>query len=344
MKKYFPFVLKTSLILVYLVIVAGALVRMTGSGMGCPDWPKCFGYYIPPTKIETLQWKPNKPFEKGQVIILNEKLWVANTNFITGKNYNPAQFDAFTKHDYADFNATKTWIEYINRLIGALAGLACFILAIFSFSYYKTNKNIIYLSWLIVFAMGFQGWLGAKVVYSVLNPIKITLHMLVALVIVALLLSVLKKVNYFKNSQVYNSKIKLILLFTLLLTVIQITFGTQVRQSVDEQIKSGYSIEIFGLYKPDLYFYFHRSFSILVVLTNLYLFQIMYKSKKVNSLIFSVLTVLFIEILTGILMYYFKFPFSTQAFHLVLASILFGIQFYMFIDQIPKKKQLIELV
>ena len=65
MKKYFLKSAKTTLILVYLVIIAGALVRMTGSGMGCPDWPKCFGYYIPPTDIKELTWTPNREFEEG---------------------------------------------------------------------------------------------------------------------------------------------------------------------------------------------------------------------------------------------------------------------------------------
>ena len=180
MQRYFLKTAKLALILVYLVIVAGALVRMTGSGMGCPDWPKCFGYYIPPTEKATLIWSPNHDYEKGHVIIVDEKLLVAKSDFTSGVIFDKNQFKAFTKHDYAEFDATKTWIEYLNRLIGALAGLVVFIMAIFSISFWKTNKQLCILSWFSVFLMGFQGRLGAKVVYSVLNPIKITIHMMVA--------------------------------------------------------------------------------------------------------------------------------------------------------------------
>ena len=96
---FFRKVAKISLVLVYVVIVAGAVVRMTGSGMGCPDWPKCFGYYIPPTNVEELQWQPNRQFKKGQVIILGETLRVAKSNFTTALEYSADNWEEYTKHD-----------------------------------------------------------------------------------------------------------------------------------------------------------------------------------------------------------------------------------------------------
>ena len=73
MNKKFIFFSKLSLILVLFVILAGSLVRMTGSGMGCPDWPKCFGYLIPPTTKKDVFWQSNFNYKKGVMILINEK-------------------------------------------------------------------------------------------------------------------------------------------------------------------------------------------------------------------------------------------------------------------------------
>lgn len=338
MKKYFNTVAKITLVLVYFVIVAGALVRMTGSGMGCPDWPKCFGYYIPPTDIKELTWTPDREFEQGQVIIKNESLLVAKGDFVTGKTFDLSQWRPYTKHDYAIFNPTHTWIEYLNRLAGALAGIATFLMAVFSISFWKGNKKITLLSWLAVFLMGFQGWLGATVVYSVLNPIKITLHMVVALVIVALILYIIRKASpkqtAFKSDTVFNY----VLLGALFLTLIQVILGTQVRQFVDEQVKVfGYDNMQAVLQNPIANFYIHRSFSFLVFGLNAFLFL---RNRKLGlgfGKLNWVMLLIGIEIASGIAMYYFHFPFGSQAVHLVVASLLFGVQYYLILENLQVK-------
>ncbi|WP_339667149.1 COX15/CtaA family protein, partial [Maribacter arcticus] len=263
---------KVSLFLVYLVIIAGAVVRMTGSGMGCPDWPKCFGYYIPPTNESELKWQPDRLFEKGQVIIKDESLQISKETFTTKSDFNSDNWELYTKHDYAIFNPWHTWIEYINRLFGALAGLATLLLAIASIKFWKKKKRIPILAWLVVFGMVFQAWLGATVVYSVLEPAKITVHMLMALVIVAMLLYIMYLANA-ENKLIRFDNLTLNLsILAIGLTLIQIVMGTQVRQFVDEQIDIyGYDAKSNWLKDPLLLFYIHRSFSILVLLLNAFL-------------------------------------------------------------------------
>tara|TARA_R100000935_G_C2841659_1_gene171466 strand:- start:12789 stop:13823 length:1035 start_codon:yes stop_codon:yes gene_type:complete len=333
MQKKFTKIAKISLVLVYLVIVAGAVVRMTGSGMGCPDWPKCFGYYIPPTDIQELQWQPEKEFKKGQVIILDEALWVAKKNFSTSSSYNANNWAPYTKHDYAIFNPFHTWTEFINRLFGALAGLGTLIMAIASFTYWKKQKSITILSWVVVFAMGFQAWLGATVVYSVLAPAKITIHMVMALLIVALILYLIQatsnNIKFLKPDKITRN----LIIFILLTTLAQIVLGTQVRQFVDVQS------DLYGEDAPNLWlnnatlsFYIHRSFSIVVVLLNLALAIRIYKLNLGYSKINWVLALLLLEVISGMAMYYLDFPFATQPLHLVFASVLFGFQFYLVLE------------
>lgn len=333
MKKLFPKSVKIALVLVYMVIIAGALVRMTGSGMGCPDWPKCFGYYIPPTDEKELLFTENREFKKGQVIILEEKLFVANRDFTTSEVFDEDDWEVYIKHDYAVFNVYHTWTEYLNRLCGALAGLACLVMAVLSFSYWSEKKKIVLLSWLVVFMMGFQAWLGATVVYSVLNPVKITVHMVMALVIVAVVLYVLHLV---KPTSVQLKKDKLfsnLLWISLSFSLIQIVLGTQVRQFVDNRIKVlGYNNMNLILENPPTNFYFHRTFTFLIVGIAIYMFI---RNRKLHlgfSKMNWILVLFGLEVLSGIAMYYFDFPFGMQTTHLVVASLLFGVQFYMVLE------------
>ncbi len=333
MQNKFTKIAKISLVLVYMVIVAGAVVRMTGSGMGCPDWPKCFGYYIPPTDISELQWQPEKKFKKGQVIIADESLWVAREDFSTTTKYNANNWVPYTKHDYAIFNPFHTWTEFINRLFGAIAGLGTLIMAIASFTYWKKRRTITILSWLVVFAMGFQAWLGATVVYSVLAPAKITIHMVMALIIVAMILYLIHATSNKIKSLKPDKTTRNFMILVLSATLVQIVLGTQVRQFVDMQT------DLYGENAPSLWlnnatlsFYLHRSFSIIVVLLNLFLAIRIYKLNLGYSKINWVLTLLLFEIISGMAMYYLDFPFSTQPLHLVLASVLFGFQFYLVLE------------
>ena len=335
MQKNFTKIAKISLVLVYLVIVAGAVVRMTGSGMGCPDWPKCFGYYIPPTDIAELQWQPEREFKKGQVIIVDEALWVAKESFSTSSTYNANNWAPYTKHDYAIFNPFHTWTEFINRLFGALAGLGTLIMAIASFTYWKKQKSITILSWVVVFAMGFQAWLGATVVYSVLAPAKITIHMVMALFIVALILYLIHATNNKIKSLQPDKITRNLIIFVLFTTLVQVVLGTQVRQFVDVQT------DLYGEDAPNLWlnsatlsFYIHRSFSIIVVLLNLALAIRIYKLNLGYSKINWVLALLLLEVISGMAMYYLDFPFASQPLHLVLASVLFGFQFYLVLEAI----------
>ena len=339
--KNFRTLSKIALVLIYLVIIAGSVVRMTGSGMGCPDWPKCFGYYIPPTHESQLLFKPNHSYEKGMMILLeSEQFMVAKKDFLSNKVYDANNWELYSTHDYAIYNPVHTWTEYINRLIGAFSGLPILILGIWSLWFFNKNKWITVIALLTLFGMGFQAWLGKTVVDSNLAPYKITIHMVMALLIVAFVLYLIFATKTSFKLQKYHSFFYTLLVIGIVLTLIQIVLGTQVRQFIDEQTKMmGYEKSLW-LAQPKLDFYVHRSTSILVLVINGYLWFINKKLnlgyKKINL----VLNCILLEVFSGIMMYYFDFPFLSQPLHLVIASILFGIQMYILLEILHQKRMI----
>ncbi len=328
-----------SIIIVYIVILAGGIVRMTGSGMGCPDWPKCFGYLVPPTDRSDIEWKKNHNYKKNQIIIFNDSLIYANKDFISNDSIKRENWKNYTKHDYSKFNVYHTWIEYINRLIGALAGLSVLILFINSLKFINKQRLITILAFLSLTGILFQAWLGKTVVDSNLLAGKITIHMLMAVLIVSILFILLSKLNEENSNLVFDKYISNLTIISLGLLIIQLLSGTEVRQFVDIQMLSNnYSEKYKWLMNPPESFYFHRSFSIIIFIVNILIF-IKLKKMIIDSKIFKIIMILlFIQILTGIMMYYFDFPFATQPIHLLISSLIIGFQVYFYVLLKNKKK------
>jgi cytochrome c oxidase assembly protein subunit 15 len=147
MNQYFNFSL-LSMVFTYLLIFIGGLVRVSGAGMGCPDWPKCFGRWIPPTSLSQLP-------------------------------------------DYIDpekFNLVLAWVEYLNRLFGALVGFIILITFILGYIHFKKSKKVFLPITAAFFLTLLEGWVGAKLVDTVLDPVTITIHLLLALIIIGLII------------------------------------------------------------------------------------------------------------------------------------------------------------
>ena len=318
----------TSIIIVYLVILAGGIVRMTGSGMGCPDWPKCFGYLIPPIERSQLDWKANHQYNKDEIIILGESLFYAIDNFNSEKEINLSNWNKYTKHDYSKFNVYHTWIEYINRLIGAVAGLSVLVLFIYSLKFFRSKKSITLLSILSLVAILFQAWLGKTVVDSNLTASTITIHMLMAVVLLFILFSILALSKTIKPS-VLPKNVSILIIISIVLLVIQILTGTEVRKFIDIQM------ELFNYTERNKWienitntFSFHRSFTWAIVLINSLIFLKLKNLDIQSKLIYTIITLIFLQILTGVIMYYFHFPFSSQPIHLLISTLIIGLQFY----------------
>jgi cytochrome c oxidase assembly protein subunit 15 len=175
--------------------------------------------------------------------------------------------------------------------------------------------------------------LGKLVVDTNLKPGMITIHMVIGLVIIALLLWLKFIISDKKTTFKYNSVFNKLLIVSVIFSLIQIAMGTQVRQFIDEQVKLfGFENKNYSLLNPSFKFYFHRSFTIAIVLVNFGLFYINQVKELGYKLVNWVIFLLFLETITGILMYYAEFPIGTQATHLLAGAILFGLQFYLWLQ------------
>ncbi|WP_133719211.1 COX15/CtaA family protein [Methylocaldum gracile] len=294
---------------VYFLILVGGIVRASGAGMGCPDWPTCFGRWVPPTDESQLP---------------------------------PNYHEIYAERGYADteFNPLKTWTEYVNRLIGVSIGVLILLTLLYAIPYLRRDRAVFFLALSVFLLVGFQGWLGSAVVASNLRPVMITAHMVTAFVIVCLLIYAIARSQQDTirrlDTGALSPRFKTVLAVAMGMTLLQITMGTQIRESVDV-IATTFDQAERHLWREEfpIIFYIHRSFSSVILFTNLWLVWNLARRLERGHLLrnfgIALGALVVAAIGTGVTLDRLGFPAFVQPIHLVLANLIFGTQFFLFI-------------
>jgi cytochrome c oxidase assembly protein subunit 15 len=316
------------------LILVGGLVRATGAGMGCPDWPKCFGQFIPPTDVSQLPENYKEVFVQ-QRIEKNERIVSYLNSLGFTELASTIENDPNVRKE-EEFNAIKTWTEYINRLIGALIGLLVLTTFITSLRYWKTKKSIPIASGLAVLLTLFQAWLGSIVVSTNLLPGTITIHMVFAMIIVTVLLygayQATSELFQFEIEEKVRYRLHLISIVLIIVTLIQLVLGTQVREAIEvvklttDAVRSGW------LENTGLIFIIHRSFSWLVLLTGVWMMSVLWKN-QIDGVIYKLgvfnLAMIILQIAVGVGLEYLNMAPPLMVIHLVGVAVMICAQFLM---------------
>lgn len=182
----------------YIQIYIGGLVRISGAGLGCPDWPTCFGRWFPPTDVSQL----------------------------------PPDIDP------AQFNFVLAWIEYVNRLIGALVGLLIAITAIWALVRFIRYPRLWIPSGLAAVLVAYLGWQGGRMIEAQLDQTMISIHMGLAFIVASLMIYAALQAHYVHKGMTSSASdqtgsYRSWIVFLFAVSVIQVVLGTQVRTAIE---------------------------------------------------------------------------------------------------------------
>lgn len=305
-----------------LLVFAGATVRVTGSGLGCPDWPTCWGCLIPPTSVDQID------VEKLDL----EKF----KKHAARKGIDP---ETITRETVLDsFDPVHTWIEFTNRLASLPLGFATLLLVLFSFGAKQNRGWIVGLSVFSLIDVLANAVMGAIVVRSGLQPGIITLHMALAFLLIVVLVTII----WLSRSR--DTKQTLSLVRVKKLKVVSILFfaclfgegllGSQLREQTDElaiaaETEQGIAREEWGeQLAATLIYKVHRSFSWSLLLTSaLLLIWTHREQEKVvePKLIFGMVIAM---MLMGVVLAHVAIYPAVQVFHVGMTSVMLAVTWH----------------
>jgi heme a synthase len=307
----------TAFVCVEILIFVGAIVRATGSGLGCPDWPFCYGCWVPPTSAADID---------RDALAADLPKFQAKAERL-GRDPATITVDRLVE----DFDPVATWVEYVNRLTSLPVGLSTLALLIACFWPRPPVPSVRVAGVLSFVLVLVNAWLGARVVISGLKPGIITLHMALAILLqCALVFTAWRGAD--KPWRIGKPGLPLAIGWGLfLLVVIEGVMGSQVRELTDalahaapDSPRSSW----IGSLEQSWVYLVHRSFSwLLVVLAVVFVLRCR-RSGAMNWLPLSVAGLIFSQMLLGVVLAHVGVLGVAQVLHIGLSSLLVSALFF----------------
>lgn len=280
---------------IYILIYMGGLVRVSGAGLGCPDWPRCFGRLFPPLTVSQL----------------------------------PQDIDPMR------FNFVLAWTEYINRLAGVCVGFLVLITVYLAIKHARHVPAILAATIAGAGLVIYQGWQGGQLVKHALEPALVSIHMGLALIIVSLFLYVSQKAYYADNPEVetnskYPPHIDKWIAGLWIASILQIILGTQVREA-REVLISQFPLagEEFMFRQNEGIINLHWIFGFIMMLGTWLAGMRLLRSSRQPSLLVKhcswwMIALIFTQLIVGAIIITAGMPELLQLFHLWIASFYIG--------------------
>lgn len=277
----------------YVLILVGGLVRASGAGLGCPDWPRCFGSWLPPSSAAEL----------------------------------PARFDA------SQFNPTLMWTEYLNRLLGVSVGFLIFGTLVSAIRHHRRTGRILWPTLAAFLLVGFQGWLGGVVVQQELAAWIVTVHLVVALIIVSLLVYATVFAFFIDEPRPsaraiqHRTPLSWMVFALIIVTLAQVALGAQVRGHVDAALDAGTPRTVVIGTIGALYIW-HREVALLVLALTLGMAALIWRRHRSDRALTlsatAIISLVALQIGLGVVMAYVAVTPPLQIGHLTSSSLLLG--------------------
>jgi len=315
---------------VLLLIFVGAIVRVTGAGMGCPDWPTCWGLLIPPTSVDQVDFD-RLPIEKFQ-------------NKAERMGRDPA---TITRESLRrDFNPRHVWTEFINRLFSLPVGFFTLAAFIASFGQRKVRPHVFWLSFAALLLVLANAWMGARVVYSGISPGVLSTHLALAMMLICVLTYCVWAGTAHPAKLMMSGKgahARMVLMALLVSIVVEGIMGSQIREMTDQLSKAHLDAprdSWIGELENSATYLIHRSFSWAILLITMFAYATAKRNQPdgISPSQLGVMAIVLAQMILGLVMAQVHIYSWVQVLHVGLAAILLSLVFRWFLI-IPKGKR-----